>query len=967
MHSYSSVFKRNAQNEVEQIINISIDITERRLAEEKIEAAKHELHKLNSELESKVKVRTKELEQEKSALKKETERNALVSMATNDVVRDWDLISHELVWNDNYQKFFGYKKSDIHSDVSSWYNRIHSDDKDRVLNVMNEVIDNGRNQWSSEYRFRKADGNYAEIFDRSQILRNAEGIPYRMVSCMTDITTTKRAIKRAEYTESKFRKIFESDMIGMFIANPDGIIVEANNAFQKMIGYTNADFKKGYLKWDDLTPKYHLHKNKAALEQLLKTNLCSPYEKEFVKKDGSNIPVLVGCALLKGENAQTVAYVVDLSEKKKTEKKKNELLKIIQTQQKEFENILMNAPSLISVRRGPELRYTFVNNALKKLTGTKEYLGKTIQEVHPELKDEKGLAAEIELLKTGVPTFGKAYPIKIGKKDGKEQFGWFDFVDIPVYDAIGNIDGIASYGFDVTDLINASNEIKKSEDRFRLITNVMPHMVWTADPEGKVNYYNQVWYDYTGLSQNDKKNIISKIIHPDDIEETTRNWQSVIVNPRPFSAEHRIRRFDGEYRWHMSSTVPQYDSEGNMVMWAGTITDIHDQKLISDAIKVSEDHFRTVAEHTPFMIWQIDDHSMCTYVNKSWLDFTGFSFEESLNMGWTNALHPQDRERESQKFMKAFSKLQPYNSKFRLRNAVGEYRWVFTQSNPLISETFDGYIGSITDITEQELAQQATKDLMQKKDEFMSIASHELKTPITSMKASLQIAQRIVEKEYDSRMSPLIQTANKQVNKLTGLVNDLLDVTKIHAGKMQFNLSEFNITELVKECVNEIQHSTTTHTILFNFDSKVIVEADRNRLEQVITNFLSNAIKYSPGAAKVSVKAQADKENFRIEITDYGIGIPQDKAKYVFDRFFRVQESSQKFAGLGLGLYISSEIIKRHQGKIGVDSKEGKGSTFWFSIPLASETIDKYKQDVSEADKATGELLAQLNISKPRE
>lgn len=356
--------------------------------------------------------------------------------------------------------------------------------------------------------------------------------------------------------------------------------------------------------------------------------------------------------------------------------------------------------------------------------------------------------------------------------------------------------------------------------------------------------------------------------------------------------------------------------------------------------KIREDHFTELADLIPTMIWKVDNEGSATYVNKTWVDFTGMSFENSLGFGWGNAVHPEDREQEFKIFMTAFEKRAPFQSKFRLRRRDGQYRWVLSQGNVLYNPKFVGYIGSLTDITEQELAQQATKILMQKKDEFMSIASHELKTPITSMKASLQILDRLtVQEDHLESIHGFIVKANKQVNKLITLVEDLLDVTKIHAGKMQFNHTVFNVEEVLTDCVDQIKSQANSHQIIINDTCEVFIYADRHRIEQVIINFLSNAIKYSPETDRVLVNLKKDTQSVKISIQDFGIGIPSDKISYIFNRFFRVEESSQKFSGLGLGLYISSEIVKRHGGDIGVESKEGEGAIFWFTLPLSQEPL----------------------------
>jgi len=232
------------------------------------------------------------------------------------------------------------------------------------------------------------------------------------------------------------------------------------------------------------------------------------------------------------------------------------------------------------------------------------------------------------------------------------------------------------------------------------------------------------------------------------------------------------------------------------------------------------------------------------------------------------------------------------------------------------------------------IAQQTTKDLMYKKDEFMSIASHELKTPITTIKGYLQFALKMAEQEKFGHIFGFIDKANKQVAKLTTLVDDLLDVTKIQAGKMNFTFSTFNIQEVIEDAVDGIQGNLGGQTIIQDIEDFELT-ADKNRIEQVVTNFISNGLKYSPKGKEIVIRARKiEGDKLRVSVKDQGIGIPKDKAEFIFNRFFRVEESSNMFSGLGLGLYISAEIIHRHLGKIGVDSEVNVGSDFWFEIPV---------------------------------
>ena len=245
---------------------------------------------------------------------------------------------------------------------------------------------------------------------------------------------------------------------------------------------------------------------------------------------------------------------------------------------------------------------------------------------------------------------------------------------------------------------------------------------------------------------------------------------------------------------------------------------------------------------------------------------------------------------------------------------------------------------AIEDITER-------KQLESQKDEFISIASHELKTPITSVKAYAQILGQRFRKINDLKSVELAEKMDLQLDKLTSLIGDLLDVTKIEAGRIQFNESSFNFNELVDSTVEELQRTTLKHHINVSLQPSVIIHGDQDRLGQVITNFITNAIKYSPQADSISIKTSVDNSKVTLAVQDFGLGLSKvDQAK-VFERFYRVSGSDQNtYPGLGLGLYISSEIIKRHKGRIWVESKKNKGSTFCFSLPItAPKLITKQK------------------------
>jgi len=234
---------------------------------------------------------------------------------------------------------------------------------------------------------------------------------------------------------------------------------------------------------------------------------------------------------------------------------------------------------------------------------------------------------------------------------------------------------------------------------------------------------------------------------------------------------------------------------------------------------------------------------------------------------------------------------------------------------------------------QQRLYTVRLQELSKYKDEFMVMASHELKTPLTVILANLQILQLIME--ADPNISYVNKTL-KQAYKLSNLMTNLLDVSKIQSGKLELNLSLFDAAGLVKEVTANLQETTKSHHIILkDRKEKLMANADRERIEQVIINILGNAIKYMPAPGDIIISAYKKDGKITICVRDNGIGIPQNDIDNIFQRFYRVSGSSSSFSGSGVGLYISSEIVKRHGGQIWVESKMGKGSVFYFSIPAA--------------------------------
>jgi PAS domain S-box-containing protein len=364
--------------------------------------------------------------------------------------------------------------------------------------------------------------------------------------------------------------------------------------------------------------------------------------------------------------------------------------------------------------------------------------------------------------------------------------------------------------------------------------------------------------------------------------------------------------------------------------------------ILSDSqqtLKESEETIRFMFNAIPQQVWMASAEGKPTYANHVMCNDIGLSMETIIQRGWRQYIHPDDLLQILEKWNNARQNLKPYTAEFRLRFKDNQYVWHLMSVVPMLEAgEVKFWIGTNTNIKLQK-ANEA------KKGEFLSIASHELKTPLTNIKAFNQLISRTDDK---LKIKEFTKRSADHIGKLEWLINDLLDVTKINAGKMVYNMQQFDFRTLITNSISTIQQTTDTHKIELIGEDEISYKGDQFRLEQVMQNFLSNAVKYSPNANRVIVKYELDKENILVSVQDFGIGIEQKNFNQLFDRYYRVDNTSMRFEGIGLGLYISSEILKRHQGSFWIESEEGFGSTFYFRLPLDRSAAGRHEINFHE-------------------
>lgn len=486
-------------------------------------------------------------------------------------------------------------------------------------------------------------------------------------------------------------------------------------------------------------------------------------------------------------------------------------------------------------------------------------------------------------------------------------------------------------------LLDITEQRLAKEEQRKLITLVdnSVDLMSILNLQGINSYINQAGKNLLGFRNDEEVRTtpIASLHSPQDLEVVERDVLPTVMKEGRWSGIMNVRHLQTGEIFPVFNNCIRIDDpvSGDPIAVGAVMRDLRPELAAKQALADNEQLLRNITTAAPTALWMSDDMGLVTYHNQTWLDWTGRSFEDNLGWKWLESVHPNDRNRVKEKILTELAGKQFYEVEFRLLHADKTIHWCTTNGQPQYRSdgTFTGYIGACVDMTDQ-------KHLQQQKDDFIGIASHELKTPVTSIKAYTQVLEKMLHKKGETKEAEMIRRMDSQINRLTNLIGDLLDVTKINSGKLQFNDRKFDFIPMVSELIEDLQRTTDKHILVEEYEGNGIVYADKERIGQVIANLVTNAIKYSPTSDKVIIRTCIINNEISLSVTDFGIGIAQDKLDKVFEQFYRVSGNMQHtFPGLGLGLYISSEIIKRENGRIWVTSSEGNGSTFWFALPLA--------------------------------
>lgn len=598
--------------------------------------------------------------------------------------------------------------------------------------------------------------------------------------------------------------------------------------------------------------------------------------------------------------------------------------------------VVEKSPLPIGVYIGKELRILFANQSIINFWGKgDDVIGKCLAEVLPELHIQGILTQCDDVFATGIEFSATNQHVELLVEGIKKEF-FFNYNLTPLRKSSGEIYGVMSTAADVTEFQLANKKILKSEQNLRNIILQAPvAMCLFREPNHILEIANKRMYEIMGKTE---KEILGKPIFEGLHEAKDQGFEELLngvyntgktyqANAVPVN----LPRLNGIETIYVNFVYEAYTNpDGKISGVMAVAVDVTEQVLSKKEVEESSEKFHTLADNIPNLAWMANPDGYVFWYNKRWYEYTGTSPKEMEGWGWQSVHDPGVLPTVLDKWKNSIEHGEAFEMTFPIKGADGIFRSFLTRIIPVKNAEGNTirWFGSNTDITKQIA-------LENQKDNFIAMASHELRTPVTVLKTYTQILQKKLEDDGQLESAEHFSKMDAQINKLTGLVERMLDVTKMQTGTLQFQRTTFNFNDLIKETTDQLQITTRRHNIELHLHEHVTLHADRDRIGQVITNFITNAIKYSPNAVRVIVETTINDGNVLFSVKDFGIGIKKENHTKVFEQFFRVNNNDQNtFPGVGLGLYISSEIIKGEGGKLWVQSLPGEGSKFYFTLPI---------------------------------
>ncbi|KAM0329161.1 hypothetical protein ACHAQA_004457 [Verticillium albo-atrum] len=563
---------------------------------------------------------------------------------------------------------------------------------------------------------------------------------------------------------------------------------------------------------------------------------------------------------------------------------------------------------------------------------------------------------------------------------------------------------------DVTSMAQEITDIKeREEERFKLICDTMPQLVWTATPDGMHDFFNTRWYTYTGLTpETSLGRGWQNPFHPDDMPETTARWKHSLATGDPYVTQYRCRSKEGEWRWMLGRALPQKNKEtGEIEKWFGTCTDVHESIEATLAAKRTRQQLLSVLAHAHVTIFTVDTNRKLTMLEGA-LIWDLNDGDPSRDSSWYvgedmydvfNRLNTQLPAGEEPKFLRPIEGILAGNRREVVEEHGIDGRWYRTRFLPVPGKRtngtngtrencVDGVIGVVMDVTElkekqtyleeeskekkQAIANEAAaKEANRLKSQFLANMSHEIRTPITGV---IGMAELLQDMELDSEQQDYVENIQRSANALLTVINDILDFSKVESGRLDIEEVQFSLSVVVKDVSKMLSFAAERKDLAFVSDisgditNDMVVIGDPGRVRQIVTNLLTNSIKFTnQGHVKFSVEKEKETHDsivVRFTIEDTGIGIEEEVRKKLFQPFSQGDASTaRRFGGTGLGLTICKNLVELMRGKITLESHLGNGTRATFWIPFSKPQGPQRGGALVEIDGLPSRLQSEMSMS----
>ena len=630
----------------------------------------------------------------------------------------------------------------------------------------------------------------------------------------------------------------------------------------------------------------------------------------------------------------------DVDERKRNEAALTSAFEELAKSEAELRTIIDAIPQLIVSLRA-DGTFLSANQAVLDYTGlTKEEVRtESFGDVfHPEdterLRDQRDLA-----ISRGVPF---EYERRVRRKDG--QYRWFLIQYNPLRDQRRELIRWYAAGTDIDDRKRAEDALRASEHELRQMVDSVPGMIAVANSAGQQEYANKRFLDFTGTTVEELRGFdgLNLLIHPDEREMVINEWLRCSALGQPLELDHRLKRFDGVYRWVRVRVDPLLDDRGRIVRWYGLLTDIDDQRRAEEALRDSEQHLRLLVETIPALVSRTTAEGTPDYVNRRIVDYTGQELEQT---GW-HVFHPDDRNSHWQKFRHALESGEPWEDTFRLRRADGEYRWFHERSEPLLDRSgrvVCWYFVSV-DVNDNREMEEALRSTRRKLSAAMQIATvaemsasiaHEINQPLASVVTNAHACQT-----WLSHDPPNLERAQATLERIIRDGHSAAEVVRRIRALFKEAApvkAPLDINQIVAEVLRVLSDELRDNSIVVETELAVDlprIVGDHVQIQQTLINLVHNATEAMAvliaRPKSLVVRSRREGDHLLVEVRDFGVGIKDPTL--VFEPFFTTKES-----GMGMGLSISRSIVEAHGGRIWATANEDAGTTISFTLPLASE------------------------------